>query len=65
MDIWHIVCSPPLLGGEGLNLQPNFQNGGGEGGLTGPQLLEWGCWDKGRVIKKKKFMSKNIFLCNN
>ena len=29
--------------GEGLNLQPNFQKGEG---LTGPQLLEGGCWGK-------------------
>ena len=29
---------------EGLNLQPNFQKK--EGGLTGPQLLEGGCWKR-------------------
>ena len=27
-----------------LNLQPNFQKGGG--GLTGPQPLEGGCWER-------------------
>ena len=26
-----------------LSLQPNFK----KGGLTGPQLLERGCWEKG------------------
>ena len=45
-----IVCTPPPLsaGGEGeggsLNLQPYFQK---RGGLTGPQLLEGGCWERG------------------
>ena len=29
-----------------LNLQPNFQKGGG-GCLTGPQHLEGGCWGRG------------------
>ena len=33
-------------GGE-LSLQLNFQKGGG---LTGPQVLEGGCWDRGRCI---------------
>ena len=28
-----------------LNLQPNFQKGGGC--LAGPQLLEGGCWGRG------------------
>ena len=36
---------PFCWGGGGGGLQPNFQKGGG---LTGPQLLEWGCWEKGR-----------------
>ena len=40
---------PPLfcwgVGGGGLNLQPSFQDGGG--GLTGPQLLEGCCWERG------------------
>ena len=37
---------PPLFAGEeGLSLQPNFQKGGG--GLTGPQFLEEGCWERG------------------
>ena len=31
-------------GGRELNLQLNFQKGGG-GGLTGPQLLEVGYWE--------------------
>ena len=35
----HIVCTPLSAGGRGLNLQPNFQKGGG-GDLTGPQPLE-------------------------
>ena len=33
---------PPFLQG-GLSLQPNFQKGGG---LTGPQFLEGGCWER-------------------
>ena len=33
-------------GGRELNLQLNFQKGGG-GGLTGPQLLEVGYWEWG------------------
>ena len=42
----NIVCIPPLfLLGE-LNLLPNFQKGGG-GGLTGPQVLEGVCWERG------------------
>ena len=36
---------PLCRGGGGVeNLQPNFQK---EGGLTGPKLLEGGCWEKG------------------
>ena len=35
---------PPLSAGE-LILQPNFQK---RGGLTGPQLLEGGYWERGR-----------------
>ena len=27
-----------------MNLQPNFRKAGG---LTGPQLLEGGCWERG------------------
>ena len=34
-----------IIEGGGLNLQPNFQKGGG--GLTGPQLLEGGSWERG------------------
>ena len=47
MPLTHSVHPPPLIlsaGGGGVNLQPNFQKrggGGGVGGLTGPQLLEW------------------------
>ena len=41
-----IVCNPPFLQGE-LSLQPNFQKKGR--GLTGPQLLEGGCWERGGV----------------
>ena len=42
-----IVCNPLLSAGGGeLSLQPNFQKGGG-GGLTGFQLLEAGCWERG------------------
>ena len=37
---------PPFLrgGGGGLSLQPNIQKGRG---LTGPQVLEGGCWERG------------------
>ena len=24
----------------------SLKEGGGGGGLTGPQLLEWGCWER-------------------
>ena len=35
-------------GGGGLNLQPNFQKGRREGGgLTGPQLSDGGCRERG------------------
>ena len=48
-----IVCTPPLSawGGGGLNLQPNFQ----KGGLTGPKLLEGGCWERGGEFKLGSF----------
>ena len=39
-----IVCIPFLQGGRGeLIIQPNFQ----KGGLTGPQLLDGVCWERG------------------
>ena len=45
------MCTPHLFllghgggGAGGVSLQPNFQKGGG---LTGPQLLEGGCWERG------------------
>ena len=39
-----IVCTPFLHGGRGeLIIQPNFQ----KGGLTGPQLLDGVCWERG------------------
>ena len=70
--MFHIVCTPPsLLGEGGLNLQPNFQKGGG---LTGPQLLKGGCWERGgdffqgegvqfshKKINVKYFMTKKYF----
>ena len=68
-----IVCIPPLSAG-GLNLLPNFQ----KGGLTGPQLLDGGWWERGGdffhgecnfYVKDKSkseiFINKNIFLCHN
>ena len=45
----HCVHPSFLLGG--VNLQPNFQKGGG--GLTGPQLLERGCWERGGWLFSK------------
>ena len=40
-----IVCTSPLpLSAWELSLQPNFQKGGC---LTGPQLLEGECWERG------------------
>ena len=63
-----------------INLQPNFQKGGG---LTGPQLLEGGCWERRGDLfqggfqfqdkqylkifndKKSLYISKNIVLCHN
>ena len=46
-NTFHSGHPPPALfaGEEGLSLQPNFQKGGG--GLTGPQFLEEGCWERG------------------
>ena len=38
------MCTPSLSAGE-LSLQPNFQKGGK--GLTGPQPIEGGCWERG------------------
>ena len=43
---------PPLSAGEGLNLQPNFPKRGG--GLAGPQLLEWICWERGGMALNAK-----------
>ena len=41
-----VYTTPTFSKEEGrLNLQPNFQKRGG--GLTGPQLLEGGCWERG------------------
>ena len=45
-----IVGTPPLppplfLQGRRLSFEPNFQKGGGS--LTGPQLLQEGCWERG------------------
>ena len=42
---WAIVGTPPFCRGE-LSLQPNFQKGRS---LTGPQLLDGGCWERGEV----------------
>ena len=38
------IVPPAKKGGGGLNLLPDFQKGGG---LTGPQFLEGGCWERG------------------
>ena len=40
------MCTPLLRvrGVGGLSLQPNIQKGRG---LTGPQVLEGGCWERG------------------
>ena len=48
------MCAPPpfLQGGGvgwGLSLQLNFQKGEASG-LTGPQLLEGGCWERGGLL---------------
>ena len=49
------VCTPPprLLGGGGggLNLLINSQKGEG---LTGPQMLGRGCWERGGEFSKKE-----------
>ena len=37
----------PSFSAGGLSLQPNFNKKGGGGGLTGPQLLEGVCWERG------------------
>ena len=42
---YHSGHPPPFC--RGLSLQPNFQKGGG---LTGPQLLEGGCWERGGLL---------------
>ena len=36
----------PSFSAGGLSLQPNLKKKGG-GGLTGPQLLEGVCWERG------------------
>ena len=50
---------PPLSagGGGGLSLQPNFQKGWG---LTGLQLLEGGCWERGERL----FLGEGGGCCN-
>ena len=49
------VCTPPPLllggGGGGLNLLINSQKGEG---LTGPQMLGRGCWERGGEFSKKE-----------
>ena len=43
----HSVHPPlPARGGVGFSLQPNFK----KWGLTGPQLLEGGCWEIGMTF---------------
>ena len=42
--VHHSVCPLSLSAGGGLNLLPKFQKGGD---LSGPQLLEGGCWERG------------------
>ena len=72
----HSVHPPFLLSGEGGDETPTkFSKKEGGGGLTGLQLWEGGCWKRGGNFlsgvvailqkKKKKFINKNIFLCNN
>ena len=49
------VCTPPPPtaggGGGGLNLLKNWQKGEG---LTGPQMLGRGCWERGGEFNKKE-----------
>ena len=48
------VCTPPPScggGGGGLNLLINSQKGEG---LTGPQMLGRGCWERGGEFSKKE-----------
>ena len=47
------VCTPPpyCWGGGGLNLLINSQKGEG---LTGPQMLGRGCWERGGEFSKKE-----------
>ena len=68
------MCTTPFSWGEGLNLQPNFQK---KGGLTGPQLLEGGCWEGGgdffqgdwnfhtKKIKCEIFNDKKVYRPKN
>ena len=52
------------VGGGGVNLQPNFQKG--ERGLTGPQLFEGGCQERGGDFFQDegcKFSIKNKLKC--
>ena len=72
-----IVSTSLSAGGVGLNLQPNFQKGGG---LTTPQLLDGGkrerrgdffqggggCnFQKKNKLKSETFNDKKSFLCHN
>ena len=75
-----IVCTPPFLRGR-LSLQPNFQKGvsligplllEGVVGKEGHDFFQGGCNFhiknklKSEIINdKKKFISKNVFLCHN
>ena len=57
--MWSTYCAPPLRsvgrifkngGGGGAWRALTFEGGGvggGGGGLTGPYLLEGGCWERG------------------
>ena len=46
------VCTPPpYCWGGGLNLLINSQKGEG---LTGPQMLGRGCWERGGEFSKKE-----------
>ena len=50
------MCTPSLL--RGLNLLPNFQK---KGGLTGPQFLEVGSWERGGDLFQGGY---NFYIAN-
>ena len=57
------MSTSPLSAGEGVEPPTKFLKR--EGGLTGPQLLEGGCWERGGCIFSRglQFSHRNKLKC--